>query len=105
MHHFTTTGGTMADDAKNKEAAAPAEPKRKMLTPAERVAKLEADLAAAKKAAEAKANKQVGELKTKRQALVDQVSERQAKIRDIDAQLKELGVDTAAPTIQSVKAG
>ena len=89
------------------KAAAPAEAKsekRKMLTPEQKVAKLEAELKAAREKAAAKANAEITQLKERRSALVDQISERQAKVRDIDARLKELGVDMGAP-VQAAKAG
>lgn len=44
---------------------------RKVLTPEQRVAKLEAELAAARKKAEDKANKQINEAKDKRAKLVE----------------------------------
>jgi uncharacterized coiled-coil protein SlyX len=47
--------------------------KRTMLTPEERVAKLEAELAAARQKAQAKANKAVNEAKAKRAKLRDKL--------------------------------
>jgi len=82
---------------KQNTTTAPAEEtgkKRTVLTPAERVAKLEAELAEARKRAEAKANKQGNELKERRARLVEQITERKAKVDAIDAQLRDLGIDT-----------
>lgn len=75
--------------------------KRKMLTPAERVAKLEADLAQAKAKAEAKANRQAAELAEKRAKLVEQINDRQAKVDAIDAELAELGFEAVDITAEA----
>lgn len=64
-------------------APAKTEAKRKMLTPEQRVAKLEADLAAARKKAEAKTNKAKAEARDKRAKLV-------AKRDALNAQIAEL---------------
>ena len=58
--------------------------KRTMLTPAEKIAKLEADLAAAKAKAEAKENKARDAAWAQRDALLNQVNERLAKIHAIE---------------------
>lgn len=72
-------------------APAKTEAKRKMLTPEQRVAKLEADLAAARKKAEAKTNKAKAEatekrakLVAKRDALNVQILELTETIGDVD---------------------
>jgi predicted nucleic acid-binding Zn-ribbon protein len=87
-------------EATEPKATESTEPKRKVLTAEERVAKLEAELAAARKKAEAKANKAIDELQAKRKTLVEQIEERQTKVRAIDTQLEALGVDTTAPVVE-----
>ena len=69
-----------------KTAKTEAEPKRKVLTPAERVAKLEAELARAKEKADAKANKARNEALTRRAKLVERIEKLQAEVDSIDAQ-------------------
>lgn len=64
---------------------------RKMLTPAERVAKLEAELKAAREKAEAKAKVTIDALLGKRASLIEQINERKTKVESIEAELKELG--------------
>ena len=94
----------MGAPQKDTEAKTPAKAKRKMPTEAERIARLEADLAAAKAKAAAKNQKRINALKDKRTKLTDQIGELQSKVRDVDAELKELGVDMSAPLL-SVKTG
>ena len=81
----------MADTAKaaKKSAAKSGETKRKMLTPAEKVAKLEADLAAAREKAEAQANKKFTQLREQRAKLVEKRDALNSKIAEIDEQLPE----------------
>lgn len=64
---------------------------RKMLTAEERVAKLEAELAAAKAKADAKKQKQIDALVERRDTLVAQVAERNTKLIAINLELDELG--------------
>lgn len=61
--------------------------KRTMLTPAQRVAKAEAELARIKELAAAKEAKAGNKLREQRAKLVAQIAERQAKVDAIDAQL------------------
>lgn len=70
-----------------------AKPKRKMLTPSERVAKLEADLEAARKKAEQKNEAVADKLKTKRSTVVQRIEAEQAKLAKIDAELTALGYE------------
>lgn len=79
--------------AKKAASSAPAPAKRKQLTPQERVAKLEADLAAARKKAEEKAGSVATQLKEKRRNLTDQIKVRQDKVDAIDAELTALGFE------------
>lgn len=67
-----------------------AKPKRKQLSPEERVAKLEAELAAARERAEKKANKQRTELQAKRDKLADKINGLQKQLDEIDKQLETL---------------
>lgn len=67
--------------------------KRTVLTPEQRVAKLEAELAAAKAKAEARANKEANILLDRRASLMTRANEIAAKINDIDTQLSRLGYD------------
>lgn len=70
-------------EATEKKAMAKTEAKRKMLTPAERVAKLEAELEAARKKAEAKANKAKTEATEKRAKLVEKRDALNAQIAEL----------------------
>lgn len=81
---------------KNTDAT---EPKRKHLTPAERVAKIEADLAAAKAKLELRANAQITVLIAQRDKLVAQANERYEKIRLIEEELLSLGHDSFAVAV------
>jgi hypothetical protein len=67
--------------------------KRTMLSPEQRVAKLEAELAAAKAKAEARTNKEAQALLDRRLVLANQIEERQLKINVINDKLVELGFD------------
>lgn len=91
----TDTKAAKADkpEATKAEAKAEAKATRKMLTPAERVAKLEAELAEARKKAEAKANKAKAEATEKRAKLVEK---RDALNVEIAALTKVIG-DEPAP--------
>ena len=62
-------------------------PKRTMLTPAERVAKAEAELKALKLKAHERAGKAATQLREHRAKLVGQIDERKAKGKAIDAEL------------------
>lgn len=66
------------------------ETKRKMLTPQERAAKLERELAEARAKAEAADRKQHDQLQEQRAKLQEQVDDRTAKIEAIDAALVEI---------------
>lgn len=87
-----------ANMAKQKETTA-SEPKRKHLTPAERVAKIEADLAAAKAKLELRASAQITVLIARRDKLVAQANERYEKIRLIEEELLSLGHDSFAVAV------
>jgi len=72
--------------------------KRTVLTPSERVAKIEGDLAAAKaKAAKAEA-KASDKLLERRSVLTDRVNKILDEIESVDAQLAELGMAVTAIT-------
>jgi N-dimethylarginine dimethylaminohydrolase len=68
-----------------------AAPKRKVLTPQERIAKAEAELAELRSKAKVKGAKRSKVLNDQRSKLVDQIKERQTKVDAIDAELDELG--------------
>ena len=80
----------MAKDANKTQTESKPEPKRRMLTPEERVARLEAELKAAREKAAAKSRKQADQLKEQRTKLVARRNEISDKIQAIDAQLAEL---------------
>ena len=65
--------------------------KRKMLTPAERIAKAEADLARLREAAEAKGKKRISALLDQRAVHVKHIDERTDKVKAIDLELDSLG--------------
>lgn len=67
------------------------EKKRTVLSPAERVAKLEAELAEAKRKADAKAQLRIGLLLEQREKLMAQIDERSLKVSAIDIELESLG--------------
>lgn len=73
--------------------------KRITLTPEQRVAKLEAELAAAKQKAEQRANKEANTLLDRRASLMKRANEITAKIDDIDTQLSRLGYDVPPTTM------
>ena len=79
-------------DAKNKNESAP---KRKMLTAEERVAKLEADLAAAKERATEVRGRRANELKSKIAKLKERRDKINAQIEEHEAKLTEAQVDDA----------
>jgi len=67
-----------------------AEPKRKVLTAAERVAKLEAELEAARKKASDKAEKESAQLSDRRKVLVERRDLLNKQIEEIDVALENL---------------
>ncbi len=67
--------------------------KRTVLTPEQRVAKLEGELAAAKAKAEARANREANLLLEKRSKLSARISKLMSEIDDVDTQLARLGVE------------
>jgi len=66
---------------------------RKMLTPEERIKKLEADLEAARAKAAEKDAKRIDKLKEQRGVAVQKVNEAQAKLTAIDEELQLLGYE------------
>lgn len=68
-----------------------AETKRRVLTPEERIAKLEQDLAEAKRKANEKAAKRATQLGEQRAKLVERAEEIARKIQAIDTELHSLG--------------
>lgn len=72
--------------------------KRTVLTPEQRVAKLEEELAAAKAKAEQRANKQADTLLEKRSKLTERVNILLDQIEGVDTQLADLGVQVTAIT-------
>jgi hypothetical protein len=72
--------------------------KRTVLTPEQRVAKLEGELAAAKAKAEAKANKASNMLLEKRSKLTARVNTLLDQIEAVDTELADLGVTVTAIT-------
>lgn len=96
MSDNKATATTKAAEAKPETKS---EKKRTVLTDAQRIAKLEADLKAAREKAEAKANKARTEASEKRAKLV-------AKRDELNKQIAELDkVIDSAPTAVSVKEG
>lgn len=69
--------------------------KRRVKTPAERVAEAEAALAKAKEAAEAKTNKAISRLLDQRAKHVEVITERTDKVEAIDTELEALGYEPA----------
>lgn len=67
--------------------------KRTVLTPEQRVAKLEGELAAAKAKAEQRANKEANVLLEKRSKLSERISKLMSEIDTVDTQLARLGVE------------
>lgn len=92
----------MADTAKKAAASKTTEadkPKRKMLTQAEKIAKLEADLEAARTAGAEKAKKKAVVLREQKAKLVAKIKDAQSKVDDIDAELDSYGMgDEPLPT-------
>lgn len=82
-----------AEPTTEKKAMAKAEAKRKMLTPAERVAKLEAELKAAREKAEAKANKAKTEATEKRAKLIAKRDELNTQIDELTKVIGDDGID------------
>lgn len=66
-------------------------PKRKQLTPAERVAKIEAELRAARVRLEAESKKKIEQLLEKRIALIARAEKIEEQVEAIDSQLEDLG--------------
>lgn len=86
----------MAETAKKvatKAADKPAKT-RTVLTDAERIAKLEADLAAAKQKAAAKADKVGAGLREKKSKLEAKITDLQSQVREIDVELEKIGDGT-----------
>lgn len=81
---------TEGTDVETTTEAVNDKPKRKQLTAAERVAKLEAELAAARERAEKKANKQRDELVAKRNSLGEKRDKLDQQIQEIERQLESL---------------
>jgi len=76
--------------------------KRTVLTPAERVAKLEGELAAAKAKAEKRANQATDKLLERRASLTAQMDKLQGKIDIVDSELRSLGfIPEDEPTIST----
>jgi peptidoglycan hydrolase CwlO-like protein len=80
-----------------------------MLTPQQKIAKLEADLADARLKAEEKSAQVVGELLNRRLKLAKQIEERQTKINEINEEIAALGEDPLAvetkPQVEDVDTG
>jgi chromosome segregation ATPase len=89
-----------------KKAAAPTEEKPKrtrvVLSPAEKIAKLEADLEAARESQHEAEKKQIDKLLDRRSKLAEQISERESKVTDLDEQLQLLGYDESTPETEEV---
>lgn len=83
---------TPAKDASTEEPKA----KRKMMTPAERVAKLEAELEAARLRAEKRANKKANQLKERIAVLTEKRDKLNAQLTELQSAL-DAEVGTAAP--------
>ena len=83
-----------------QQATEAKKPTRKMLTPEERIKKLEADLEAARKKAAEKDAKKIDALKDKRGIQVQRVNEAQAKLKEIDDELQLLGYDVTGDNAQ-----
>lgn len=97
----------MADVAK-KQAAPKAEkasaPKRKMLSPAERVAKIEKELADARAKLTAKADKERTSLVEKRDKLVAKRDALNTEINEANQRLEELGTGGDVPDPDPIEA-
>lgn len=94
----------MSKDTKVEKTEA-AKPKRTRLTEAERIAKLEAELKAARDKAAAKERKQVAALQEQRTKLIAKAKEIEAKVTALEDQINELGGTIAsAPAAPVTKA-
>lgn len=78
-------------------------PKRKNLTAAERVAKLEADLQAARDKAAESGEKRKAQLEEQKAKLTEQIDERRRKIADLDVELERLAVPTVHLDVAEVE--
>ena len=94
----------MADTKKKGTPAEADAPKRKMLTPEERVAKLEAELAAARERADKKANKERDTLVEKRNKLGQKRDALDAQIAQIEQQLDAIGGATVTVSTEDTSA-
>lgn len=84
--------------AKNEQDQGKApEKKRTVLTQEQRIAKLEAELKAAREKAEAKANKHFAQLRERRAKLVAKRDSLNEQIAAIDSELPAEKVDTSTP--------
>jgi multidrug efflux pump subunit AcrA (membrane-fusion protein) len=87
--------------AEAKEPKAPAEDKpkakRTVLSPEDKIAKLEADLAAARQKAQDKRDKVVSDKREERAKLQAKADELRLKISEIDAELERLVNPTVTP--------
>lgn len=88
---------TNSKTAAEKPAAAETKPKRKQLTADERIAKIEAELEAAKTKAAAKVEKEINELLGQRTAKMGKLNELTLQVNELTAQLQAKGYtgDTA----------
>jgi predicted nucleic acid-binding Zn-ribbon protein len=71
--------------------------KRTVLSPEDKIAKLEADLAAARQKAQDKRDKVVADKQAEKDKLTAKVDELRLKISEIDAELERLGNPIVAP--------
>lgn len=95
----------MADTAKKSAAPKPAKKvTRKMLTPAERVAKIEADLAAARAKLTEKSDKERTVLSDKRDKLVAKRDALNVEINEANQRLEELGTGGPVPDGDPIEA-
>lgn len=79
-----------AEETKQTESKSEGDkPKRKQLSPAERIAKLEAELDAARNRASARAQRKVERLETQRAALIEKRDELDAKIKAVESDIDE----------------
>ena len=70
---------------------------RVVLSPAEKIAKLEADLEAARTSQHEAEQKQIDKLLERRSKLVDRIAELDVKVSDLNEQLQLLGYDEPTP--------
>jgi chromosome segregation ATPase len=92
LTHLNRKDGYMPNATKKAASSNTDKPKRKTLSATEKVARLEAELAAAREAANEKNAKQAQLLKQQRAKLQAQVDERKVKIASIDTELERLDV-------------